>query len=243
MSSNKISRRQNEMNTAYGATALLQSAGDVLSHYYDWIIRKIVNDAPLGREAKVLDFGAGVGQAAEIYYRMTGIRPDCLEIDDRQRAIIEAKGFKVYPCMEAITDKYDLIFSSNVLEHIADDVSALKLLRTRLSATGKLIVYVPAFMSLWTAMDERVGHYRRYSKDTATEKLSQSGFKAVKIRYCDSVGFLLSLAFKYLGDKRGEPSMLSLRLFDNVLLPLSKALDMVTHRWFGKNIYFVAVSR
>jgi hypothetical protein len=31
-----------------------------------------------------------------------------------------------------------------------------------------------------------------------------------------------------------------LRLYDRLLFPLSRALDLLTHRWFGKNLVLVA---
>ena len=58
----------------------------------------------------------------------------------------------------------DFVFSSNVLEHIKDDIEVLKAIRNKLSDNGELYLYLPAHMILMSRIDEVVGHYRRYSK-------------------------------------------------------------------------------
>ena len=133
-----------------------------------------------------------------------------------------------------------MIFTSNVLEHIEDDRAALAALRERLSPGGVLIVYVPAFMFLWTRMDANVGHFRRYTKRELATRLEETGFRVVQARYFDSVGFGLAILFRLIGSRDGEPSSRSLALFDRYLVPASRALDIVLSRVLGKNVLAVA---
>ena len=72
--------------------------------------------------------------------------------------------------------KFDLIGLFDVLEHLPDDVKALKEIRKALKPGGKLILTVPASMKLWSYVDEVAGHYIRYSSDTLKKSLVNAGF-------------------------------------------------------------------
>jgi SAM-dependent methyltransferase len=189
----------------------------------------------------VMDFGAGIGTLSQIFFSKTGVKPDGVELDLSQREILISRGFNCYPSIEDTDGLYDLIFTSNVLEHIEDDKKTLLQLRSKLTETGLLLIYVPAFESIWTNMDDKVGHYRRYKIKDLTSKLHETGYKILKIHYCDSLGFLLSLLFKFVGNKNGAPSSFSLTIYDNLLLPISNFLDVFFSKYFGKNIFVVAI--
>jgi SAM-dependent methyltransferase len=68
----------------------------------------------------------------------------------------------------------DLIVMHDVLEHIADDVTAARDLRSLLKPGGRAIVSVPALQSLFGQHDVELGHYRRYSKRTLRAVLAPS---------------------------------------------------------------------
>lgn len=87
-----------------------------------------------------------------------------------------------------IKKKFDSIISSNVLEHIKDDVLALKLLRGILKPGGILTMYVPCHQFLFTEFDRVVGHYRRYSKKELEEKAKKAGFKIKKAFWFNMMG-------------------------------------------------------
>jgi len=52
----------------------------------------------------------------------------------------------------------------DVLEHQADDRRFLSELVTKLDRGSTLIVTVPAMPMLWSAFDENIGHFKRYTK-------------------------------------------------------------------------------
>jgi|GEM_PF-339437 len=188
----------------------------------------------------VMDFGAGIGTLSQIFYSKTGIKPDGVELDLSQRNILSDRGFNCFPSIEDTSGPYDLVFTSNVLEHIENDKNTLLQLRSKLTDTGLLLIYVPAFESIWTNMDDKVGHYRRYQINSLTSKLHETGFQVLKIHYCDSLGYLLSMLFKYIGSKNGDPSSFSLQIYDHLLLPLSNVMDLIFSKYFGKNILAIA---
>jgi hypothetical protein len=116
-------------------------------------------------------------------------------------------------------------------------------MKTQLAEGGKIFLYLPAKMLLWSKLDEEVGHYRRYEYTELKEKCEQVGLTIEKLHFADSVGFFASLAMKFFGyDKDGGiGSVSSLRFYDKWILPISIFLDNVGFKHlFGKNIVLVA---
>src|SRR5262249_52266477 len=119
-------------------------------------------------------------------------------------------------------------------------VAALRVLRAKLASGARLLVYVPAFPILFTSMDRKVGHVRRYTRRTLRASVEAAGFAGDHVRYADPLGFLATLAFKVVGNDRGELDPRAIRLYDQLAFPVSRALDALTHRWFGKNLALIA---
>lgn len=80
-----------------------------------------------------------------------------------------------------ITQKINIVFALEVLEHIKDDEEALKKINNFLIKNGTLILSTPAHKRFWGRRDVRAGHVRRYERDELFFKLHNSGFEVVKI--------------------------------------------------------------
>jgi hypothetical protein len=104
----------------------------------------------------------------------------------------------------------------------------------------KIAIFVPAFESIWTSLDDHVGHLRRYTIASLGEKLVAAGFEVEWMKYCDSLGFVLAYLYKFFGGASGEPSGTSLKMFDRIVFPVSLAVDKATSRLFGKNVLALA---
>ena len=72
---------------------------------------------------------------------------------------------------------YDLLGMFDVLEHIDDDVGALRALRESLAPGGALVLTVPAHQWLYDEMDEIAFHRRRYERAGLRRALEESGFE------------------------------------------------------------------
>ena len=181
----------------------------------------------------VLEFGAGIGTLAVEWEKQTKLKPECLEIDaERQQVIIE-RGFECYRSIGAVARKFDGIYSSNVLEHIEDDLSVLKELRSIMADGGVLAVYVPAFMQLYTATDRSLGHCRRYHRAELIDRAKTAGFQVIDCYYVDSIGLLAWFAARWSGR--------SLRFYDTWIYPVSRRLDhLFMRRVAGKNLLLIA---
>jgi len=130
-----------------------------------------------GKNVSVLEFGAGSGFLADIWRKEIGITPDCCEIDPILVTEIRSRGLNCYEDVQNLPKKYDFIYTSNVLEHIEDDVAALKELHRALTPAGVIGIYVPAFPLLFSGMDVAVGHVRRYRRKELVSKLTGGGFE------------------------------------------------------------------
>lgn len=230
---------QTSTKNEYAGTDELWAGEKYLINYNQDLILKLTKNQH--NSCDVLEFGAGIGTLASLWVRETGIKPECLEIDPKQRAIIEKKGFFCYENMISIEKKFDVIYTSNVLEHIEDDQLILNELNLRLKDSGSLIIYVPAFQILYSDLDEKVGHFRRYQKSDLLRKLKKSGFEVTKFCYADSIGFFAWLYMKIKGYSPEKSEETSMRIYDKFIFPLSKLLDALGCKFlFGKNLLVYA---
>jgi len=187
-----------------------------------------------------IDFGAGAGTFA-IPLARSGLDVTCLEPDEELRRTLAEAGLPAHAQLESVPAmSADFIYSLNVLEHIEDDAGMLAMLAERLKPGGKLLLYVPAFAVLFSAMDVKVGHFRRYRKAGLRAQVEKAGLRVERAEYVDSLGFFATLLFKCVGDRSGVVSPGSVRLYDRLVFPLSRLADILLHPWLGKNLLVVA---
>ena len=76
---------------------------------------------------------------------------------------------------------FDYLFSFEVLEHIEDDIAALREWLEYLRPGGIVFISVPAHRSKWNVTDLFAGHFRRYERDEVLSLLEQAGLELVRI--------------------------------------------------------------
>jgi SAM-dependent methyltransferase len=195
------------------------------------------------KNISVLEFGAGSGFLADIWRKELGITPDCCEIDPVLIKEIKSRGLTCYEDVQNLPKKFDYVYTSNVLEHIEDDVSALKDLYGAMCPKGVIGIYVPAFPLLFSGMDTAVGHVRRYRRKELVAKVTAAGFKVDICHHADFIGFFASIALKIVGFKgrTNLGSTASLKFYDAWIYPLSRILDLIGFRFIaGKNLILIA---
>ena len=192
------------------------------------------------KSGQVLDFGAGVGTFA-LALAGEGYAVECVEPDAAQRAAIAAAGVPVHADLAAIPRaSVDCAYTLNVLEHIDDDLAALRALGSTLRIGGRLVVYVPAFPVLYTSMDRKVGHVRRYRRRDLRAKVETAGLTVLRSEYVDCLGFAATLAYRAFGSRVGDVDRDALRMYDRYAFPVSRQLDRALSRVIGKNLLLVA---
>jgi SAM-dependent methyltransferase len=193
-----------------------------------------------GDARTAIDFGAGIGTFARMVCDR-GVDVLCIEPDAAQCALLRRLGLAAESDLGALPDATQrYIYSLNVLEHIEDDSRALRQIAQKLAPGGRLLVYVPAFDLLFSSMDRKVGHHRRYRRAQLVALVQQTGLEVIAARYVDFFGFLATLVYKMLGSGKGDIDRRSVIAFDRFLFPLSRCCDRVLGGFVGKNLYVVA---
>jgi hypothetical protein len=134
-------------------------------------------------------------------------------------------------------DRYDTILYIDVLEHIDGDRAELQAAAELLRPGGHLIVLSPAYQFLFTEFDRSVGHVRRYTGKRLRDA-GPTGCSLVTTFHLDSTGTLVLLANRMLL-RQGNPSVSQIRFWDRYVVPVSKVLDTLIGRRFGKTIIAV----
>ena len=192
---------------------------------------------------KIIDFGAGIGTLSLIFREKYKKEPFCIEIDKNNIYYLKKRNFKYFQDINEISFQADLIFSSNVLEHIKNDYLTLIDFRRHLDHNGFLFLYLPAKKILWTKLDEVVGHYRRYEISRLRKLCEDTGFKVIKLHYADSLGFFTAIIWKIINIFINQtlPSKTSLKIYDKYIFPISRLLDKLGFKYLiGKNIVLLA---
>jgi len=216
------------------------------TRYFEWQFR--LAEAQLGR--RVLEIGCGLGN----FTRHLLDRDLVLGVDVEQECITKRlTAFAAYPnlvsmCLDVQDQSFlelrkykpDSIACLNVLEHIKDDVLALTHMQKVLSPGGKAILIVPAFESLYGPIDERLGHFRRYTKHSMARAAAQAGFRVQTLRFMNGVGFFGWWVNAHIL-KRTEQSEAQIGFFDSAIVPILSKLEGVIEPFVGQSIFTVLV--
>jgi methyltransferase family protein len=127
----------------------------------------------------------------------------------------------------------------NVLEHIPDDIGALKSLRDLVEPGGTVILVVPAFPSAMSKFDVLVGHERRYTRASLRSALTAAGLQVEQLRYINPVG-LLSWYAGAKALKMVPHNGPLLTFYDRLLVPIARGLDRMRVAPFGQSVFAVA---
>ena len=83
-----------------------------------------------------------------------------------------------YPTVEG---GFDSVVCLNVIEHVDDDVGALRNVRSALAPGGKAVVLVPSGPWNFGTLDEALGHRRRYTEDGLRDLASRAGLEVTTL--------------------------------------------------------------
>lgn len=208
-------------------------------NYNNYLISLIFKECNNNTQ-KILDFGAGIGTfTLAVKKKFEAIQ--ALELDRKLFLQLKSNGITTYQTSQQIQNaSFDLIYSFNVLEHIEDDAAIISELYRLLKPGGKLILYVPAFNILYSSMDKKVGHLRRYRRNQLISLCETQKFRIHKAQYIDSLGFLMTFLYRFLGNQHGQLNIKLIKIFDRYIFPLSLFCDRILYNSLGKNLLVIA---
>jgi hypothetical protein len=132
----------------------------------------------------------------------------------------------------------------DVIEHVENDVGALRELTRVLAPHGTLLISVPLHQSHWTAFDEFVGHCRRYEPATLTSLLAKFGLRvesSAVYGMAPRSSRLLDLGLWYLVNQRERAMWWYNRVFMPLAVRFQKPLKLVAGLIADENVDEVLV--
>ncbi len=76
---------------------------------------------------------------------------------------------------------FDTVVCLNVIEHVEDDLQALRNIRDSLEEGGRAIILVPCGPGLYGTLDEVLGHFRRYTREQLVSVAEEAGFQVEQV--------------------------------------------------------------
>ncbi len=139
-------------------------------------------------------------------------------------------------------EPFDAAVSFNVLEHIEDDIAALRRIAAFLKPNGRLGLLVPGGGNvLYGTFDALDRHFRRYTPPRLRARIEAAGFDVITIRRLNMVGavawFVKGRVLRAQATSPGEVAA-----FDR-MVPVLKRVDAVLGPPFGQSLAAVARRR
>ena len=194
----------------------------------------------------VMEVGSGLGDLADElkgYDRLVGtdVDPACRsELSRRfaERTKVDVRPFDL-SWEERVSTRVDTVLAVNVLEHIQDDVAALRRMADAVVPDGTVVLFVPAYPSLYGPHDRAAGHVRRYVPKTLRSAVLEAGLNVELLRPVNFLGGVAWWVAVRVGGCSSPKSRL-VGLYDRFVVPLVRLME---RRWrppFGQSIICVA---
>lgn len=239
-----VDRRFDQTQHPYAATDLetIEEAHRYADHVFG-LFRPYI-----GR--RVLEVGAGIGtmsrkllQAADL---VIGIEPNPNCLSRLQEATRGEPRFTLLSCHVEDCDLGDLqrrqldtVYCVNVLEHIEDDVAALKMFADVIDPGGHVLIYVPAVPAAYGPLDAELGHHRRYSKRGLAAAFADAGLELRTLRYANPIGLIGWMYNSHVAKARHH-SLDQVRLFERFVAPWALPLERLIPPPIGSSLVAVA---
>jgi SAM-dependent methyltransferase len=158
-------------------------------------------------KTKILNVGCGTGGTIDMLEGFGTV--DNVDISDDAIDFMKQRGYKRITKVDDIElpfkDKtYDIVGAFDVLEHIEDEVGALREWGRILKDDGAIVITVPAYQWLWTEHDVSLHHKRRYTTKRLAAAAAEAGLKPEKKSYAIVFSLPLVVGFRFLNKVLGR---------------------------------------
>jgi SAM-dependent methyltransferase len=189
-----------------------------------------------------IEIGSGTGTYAGLWLEH-GLKR--LTVSDTDPAMVERLRARFADDARVSVQELDLLAAPeaqhsslvalNVLEHIEDDVLALRTAERLVRPGGAVVVFVPAFAFAMSRFDRAIGHYRRYTVDRLTSVFVEAGLEVVGVRYVNAPGLLawtVGMRLLRMTPREG----IVLRCWDWAVIPPTRLLENRRQPPFGQSV-------
>ncbi len=221
-------------------TEMLESNSSAVN-YHTWLCslaEPYLGDHPL-------EIGSGLGNYAETW-RSRGLKSITLSEADPQRLEYLRDRFRDDPMVRftavdldgTTPGDYSSVVSFNVMEHIPDDVAALRASRELVRPGGYVLTFAPAFPMAMSDFDRQIGHVRRYTKASIRAAYVRAGLTVQRCHYVNAPGLLawfLGMRLLRMTPQEGP----TLKLWDKYVVPFARGTEKKYHPPFGQSVLCV----
>jgi SAM-dependent methyltransferase len=192
-----------------------------------------------------VEIGSGLGGNAALWLAGGVPRVTVSELDDdgveRLRRRFAGDGrvaVEQIDLVSAPTGSHSSCVALNVLEHIEDDVAALRGAARLVRPEGAVVMLAPAFQFAAGRFDRAIGHCRRYTRATIRRAYESADLRVASVQYVNAPGLLAwFVAIRMLGQTPREGALL--RAWDRGIIPLVRRGERRFAPPFGQSVLAV----
>ena len=191
-------------------------------------------------QQKILNVGCGTGGTLPSLEKFGSVSN--VDVSDDAIEFMKKRGYTVKKVdgvkLPFKKDTFSLVAAFDVLEHIDNDVEALKEWARVLEPGGKIVLTVPAYKWLWSDHDVSLHHFRRHTKRSIQKKAEAAGLTPVKVSYAIVFSLPLVSGFRMLNRllRRkidSETSYVDIPQWTNALFGKFLSSEAIGHRYFS----------
>jgi SAM-dependent methyltransferase len=188
-----------------------------------------INKAGLARTSRVLEVGTSTGANLRLLRDLGFNTLDGIDFNPEAIRYCREKGLGFVQrgdvcSLPFVNGSFDFVLATDIIEHVDDDLQALREIARVLGPGGKVLITVPAFPILWGLQDRVSQHKRRYSKRELVDRVTRAGFA---IEVCYYFNFLLFV-----------PIWIGRRLIDILSLDVQNE-NQINSRLLNKILYAI----
>jgi SAM-dependent methyltransferase len=192
-----------------------------------------------------IEIGSGTGTNASLLLeagldRLTVTEADSELVEHlRERFAGDLRvGVRQLDLLDTPPAEHSAFVALNVLEHIEDDVEALVAAASLVRPGGAVVAFVPAFPFAMSRFDRDIGHFRRYTKESAGAALTEAGLRIEELRYVNAPGLAAWTVGMRLLRMRPRDGVV-MRSWDRAVVPVARGVEKRVPPPFGQSLLAV----
>lgn len=161
------------------------------------------------KNLKILNVGSGTGGTVNMLE--TFGHTDNVDTSEEAIRYMRRQGHKNVTKVEGVAlpfknKTYDVVGAFDVLEHIPEEIAALKEWKRVLKDDGAILITVPAYQWLWSSHDISLHHQRRYTIGRLQAAAKKAGLRLEKRSYAIFFSLALIVGFRMISKIQRRPS-------------------------------------